>query len=83
MKYRSTTYATEANLAETGARAIADAQIGLRNDHVRAAVYVNNLFDNDRIESARAFINPTTFARSFIVQLPAPRQIGVRFSVNF
>lgn len=83
LKYRSTTYATEANLAETGSKTTVDLQVGYRGEKIRASIYVNNLFDNDRIESARAFVNPSTFARSFIVQLATPRQVGLRFSVGF
>lgn len=81
--HRSTTYATEANLAETGAKTTVDLQLGYRDGGVRAALFVNNLLDDDTVESARAFVNPTTNLRSFIVQLPAPRQIGARISLKY
>lgn len=83
LKYRSTTYATEANLAETGAKTTVDAQLGYSNDRIRASLYVNNLFDDDTVDSARAYVNPTNYARSFIVQVAAPRQVGVRFSIKY
>lgn len=83
VNYRSTTYATEANLAETGSRTTVDFQVGLRRPGIRAAIYVNNAFDNKAINSARAYVNPTNYARSFIVQLPSPRQIGLRLSLKY
>jgi iron complex outermembrane receptor protein len=83
LTYRSTTYATEANLEETGAKTVVDLQAGVTTGKIRATVYVNNVFDNKVIDSARAFVNPTTFARAFIVQLPNPRQFGVRFIVKY
>lgn len=83
LTYRSTTYATEANLAETGAQTLVSMQAGFTNGPYRFTAYVNNLFNNKAIDAARAFVDPTTFARSFVVQLPAPQQFGVRASVRF
>nr|WP_246350661.1 TonB-dependent receptor [Sphingobium boeckii] len=83
LNYRSTTYATEAGLAETGSKTTVDVQAGFKNGTVRAALYVNNLFDNRAIDSTRAYVNPSNYARTFIVQLPNPRQIGIRFSVKY
>lgn len=83
LTHRSNTFATEANLAETGAQTLVSMQAGLSSGPFRVTAYVNNLFDNRAIDSARAFVNPTTFARSFIVQLPAPRQFGVRFAIRY
>lgn len=83
INYRSTTYATEANLAETGSKTTVDMQLGFRRGGIRAALYVNNLFDDKTITGARAYVNPTNYARSFIVQLPPPRQIGLRVSLKY
>jgi iron complex outermembrane receptor protein len=83
LTYRSTTYATEANLAETGAQTLVSLQAGLVSGPFRFTAYVNNLFDNKAVDAARAFVDPTTFRRTFVVQLPAPRQFGVRAAVRF
>jgi iron complex outermembrane receptor protein len=81
--YRSTTYATEANLAETGAKTTVGMQLGYRAGGLRAGLFVNNLFDDKTAASARAYVDPTSYARSFIVQLPERRQIGARVSVKY
>lgn len=81
--YRSTTYATEANLAETGDKTTVGLQLGYREGGLRAALFVNNLFDDKSIASARAYVDPTSYARSFIVQLPERRQIGARISLKY
>lgn len=81
--YRSTTYATEAGLAETGDKATVDLQLGFNSGGVRAGLFFNNVLNDKTIESARAFVNPTNYARSFIVQLPARRQVGVRMSLKY
>lgn len=83
LTHRSNTYATEANLAETGPQTLVSMQAGLASGPFRVTAYVNNLFDNKAIDSARAFVNPTSFARSFIVQMPAPRQFGVRLAIRY
>jgi len=58
-------------------------QTGLTSGAFRVTAYVNNVFDNKAIDSARAFVNPTSFARTFIVQMPAPRQFGLRIAVRY
>ncbi|EZP80550.1 TonB-dependent receptor precursor [Novosphingobium resinovorum] len=83
VSYRSTTYATEANLAETGSKTTVDVQVGLRRPGIRASLYVNNLLDDKAVQSARAYVNPTNYARSFIVQLPNRRQVGLRLSLKY
>ena len=83
LTHRSTTYATEANLAETGSQTLVSMQAGLVSGPFRVTAYVNNLLNNKALDSARAFVNPTTFARTFIAQLPAPRQLGLRIAVRY
>lgn len=81
--HRSTTFATEANLAETGAQTLVSMQAGLVSGPLRFTAFVNNLFDNKVIDSARAFVDPTSFRRTFIAQLPAPRQFGLRVAFRY
>ncbi len=83
LTYRSTTYATEANLAETGSQTLVSMQAGITSGPFRVTGYVNNLFNNKAIDAARAFVDPTTFRRTFVVQLPAPRQVGLRVALRY
>ncbi|WP_416909239.1 MAG: TonB-dependent receptor [Polymorphobacter sp.] len=83
LTHRSTTFATEANLAETGAQTLVSMQAGLVSGPLRFTAFVNNLFDNKVIDSARAFVDPTSFRRTFIAQLPAPRQFGLRVAFRY
>jgi iron complex outermembrane receptor protein len=81
--YRSTQYASVANLAETGDRTIADLRLGLLTDSWEIAGFVTNLFDDDTPLNVSPFVNAQTFARNFIVAVPDPRQYGVRVRFSF
>jgi iron complex outermembrane receptor protein len=83
--YRSKQYATVANVDSVGSRFLADVKIGLQHENYTLTFLVNNLFNNDRADSADAFVNPSAlpFARTFLVQLPAPRNYGVRLQAKF
>jgi iron complex outermembrane receptor protein len=83
LTHRSTTFATEANLAETGSQTLVLMQAGLTSGAFRITGFVNNLFNTSAIDAARAFVDPTTFRRTFVVQLPAPRQFGIRVAVRY
>ena len=83
LTHRSTTFATEANLAETGSQTLVSMQAGFTSGIFRVTGYVNNLFNNKAIDAARAFVDPNTFRRTFVVQLPAPRQFGVRVAIRY
>lgn len=83
LSYNSTLYASTANLAETGARAIVDLFVGVASDTLKFEVFVNNVLDDKTPNNVAPFVNPTTFARTMIVQAPRPRQLGARVSVNF
>lgn len=83
LSYRSTLFASTANLAETGDQMIADLFIGAQSETLSFTLFINNLFDNDTPENVAPFVDPTTFARTFIVQAQQPRQIGGRVSINF
>lgn len=83
LSYNSTLYATTANLAETGDRVLSDFYVGVSNDRFNVDVFLKNAFDEDVPAGLEAFVNPTTFARSFLVQPTKPRQLGVRVGMNF
>jgi iron complex outermembrane receptor protein len=81
--YRSSQYATVANLAETGDRTVVDLRLGLVGDAWEIAGFVTNLFDDDTPLNVSPFVNAQTFIRNFIVAVPDPRQYGVRVRYTF
>lgn len=81
--YNSTLYASVANLAETGSKTIVDMYVGLGSEKVEFTIFANNLFDNKTPSNVAPFVNPTTFARTFIVQAPRPQQFGARVKFTF
>jgi iron complex outermembrane receptor protein len=81
--YRSTQYASVANLAETGDRTVVDLRLGLVTDTWEIAGFVTNLFDDDTALNVSPFVNVQTFARNFIVAVPDPRQYGIRVRYTF
>jgi iron complex outermembrane receptor protein len=81
--YRSTQYASVANLAETGDRTVVDLRLGLVTDSWEIAGFVTNLFDDDTALNVSPFVNVQTFARNFIVAVPDPRQYGIRIRYTF
>jgi iron complex outermembrane recepter protein len=81
--YRSSQYASVANLAETGDRTVVDLRLGAVADAWEIAGYVSNLFDDDTAVNASPFVNAQTFVRNFIVAVPDPRQWGVRVRYTF
>lgn len=81
--YNSTLYASVANLAETGGKTIVDMFVGIGNEAVEFTLFANNLFDNKTPSNVAPFVNPTTFARTFIVQAPRPQQFGARVKFGF
>jgi iron complex outermembrane receptor protein len=81
--FRSTQYASVANLAETGDRTVIDLQLGAVSDNWEIAGFVTNLFDDDTAVTVSPFVNAQTFIRNFIVAVPDPRQWGVRVRYTF
>ncbi len=81
--YRSSQFASVANLAETGARTVADLRLGALSDRWEVAAFVTNLFDDETPVNVSPFVNVQTFARNFIVAVPDPRQYGVRVRYSF
>ncbi|WP_394729257.1 TonB-dependent receptor [Altererythrobacter sp. GH1-8] len=81
--YNSTMYASVANLAETGDKTIVDMYVGFGSEAIEFTIFANNLFDNKTPSNVAPFVNPTTFARTFIVQAPRPQQFGARVKFSF
>jgi len=87
-RYRSRRYTDETNLATLPAYAIADLQIGATGDRWSVVGYVNNMFDNDTIQSAQRFVDigmTENFVpvRAYLAYLPPPRVVGVRTEFRF
>lgn len=83
VQYRSTQYATVANLAETGGRASVDLQFGVSSKNWRATAHVLNALNNQKAESVGTMINPQSGWRNFIVIPPDPRQLSLRVRYSF
>jgi iron complex outermembrane recepter protein len=81
--YRSSQYATVANLAETGDRTVVDLRLGLVGDAWEISGFVTNLFDDGTPLNVSPFVNAQTFIRNFIVAVPDPRQYGLRVRYTF
>ncbi len=81
--YRSSQFASIANLAETGDRTLVDLRLGVVADGWEIAGFVTNLFDDGTPTNISPFVNVQTFARLFIVGVPDPRQYGVRVRYTF
>ncbi|MCP5466179.1 MAG: TonB-dependent receptor [Steroidobacteraceae bacterium] len=82
-QYRTSQYASIANLAETGDRTLVDLRFGLNSPSWQITAFVTNLFDDDTPDNISPFLNPQTGARNFIVSVPDPRQWGLRVRYSF
>ncbi len=82
-QFESTQYATVANLAETGDRFFTNLLVGFDDERWSIQGYVNNLFDSGDATSITPFVSTVDFSRQFAVNLPNPRQLGVRVRLNF
>jgi outer membrane receptor protein involved in Fe transport len=87
-QWRSRRYIDESNLAWMPAYGLLDLRAGLAGGRWTATAYVDNLLDEDRIQSAIRFIDLGTtenFApqRDYLAFLPRPRTAGVRVTFDF
>lgn len=82
-QYRSSLYAVNSRLAETGDRTLVDLRAGVRSEHWDVTASVTNLFADDTPNSIAPFLNPQTLRRVFIVGVPDPRLWGVRVRYSF
>lgn len=83
--WNSGTWATDANLTETGSMDRVNIRAGIQRDALRIELYGTNIFDNDTITG---FQNLPDFAtnggrRQLSAGLPEPRTLGVRAIYRF
>ena len=86
--YRSKRYTDESNLASLPEYWRAGARAGIDWQGLSLTAYIDNIFDNRRIESAQRnvdFGRPEGFApgRGFTAYLPNPRTFGLRAAYRF
>lgn len=87
-QWRGRRYIDESNLAWMPAYGLVDLRAGLAGERWTVTAYVDNLLDDDRIQSAIRFIDLGTtesFApqRDYLAFLPRPRTAGVRVTLDF
>ncbi len=87
-QYRSKRFTDESNLASLPQYWIANLRAGAEIGGVSITMYVDNLFNSTRIQSAQRNIDfgtPEGFApgRGFIAYLPKPRVFGLRVGTSF
>jgi iron complex outermembrane receptor protein len=85
--YRSRRFTDESNLAWLPSYSLGDAQVGIQGRQWTVTGFVNNVFDNRRIQNAQRNIDlgrPDGFApgRAFNAYLPSPRRFGVRLEAT-
>lgn len=86
--YVGSRYADSTNLAETGDSLDVNVRAGVRLGSVEVAAFVENLFDDETVESLRlqgdTGLDPFTFnRRAYEAVLPKRRQVGITASVRF
>jgi len=86
--WRSRRYIDESNLSWMPSYGLVDLRAGVAGEHWSLTAYVDNLLDEDRIQSAIRFIDLGTtesFApqRDYLAFLPRPRTAGLRLVVDF
>lgn len=87
-QWRSRRYIDESNLAWMPAYGLVDLRAGLAGERWTATAYVDNLLDDDRIQSAIRFIDLGTTEnfspqRDYLAFLPRPRTAGVRVTYDW
>lgn len=87
-QWRDRRYIDESNLGWMPAYGLVDLRAGLAGERWTVTAYVDNLLDEDRIQSAIRFIDLGTtenFApqRDYLAFLPRPRTAGVRVTFDF
>ena len=88
MNWRSRRYIDESNLSWMPSVGLVDLRAGVQGGNWDATFYVDNLLDEDRIQSAIRFIDLGTtesFApqRDYLAFLPKPRTAGMRIALKF
>ncbi|MCU0757889.1 MAG: TonB-dependent receptor [Steroidobacteraceae bacterium] len=83
--FRGSTWATEANVAETGDQQLVNLRLGLERDAWRLEAYVNNALDNDTFSGFQRFTDGSVSATAVMMTagLAEKRTVGVRASYRF
>jgi len=86
--WRSKRYIDESNLAWMPSVGLVDLRVGVEGRNWDVTAYVDNLLDEDKIQSAIRFIDLGTtesFApqRDYLAFLPKPRTAGIRAGLRF
>lgn len=87
-QFRSKRFLDETNAATLDSYWLFGLRAGVDGEKWSLWAFVDNLFDNDKIQTAQKFVdyaNPDGFApsRGVLAYLPEPRTIGVRGEVRF
>ncbi len=83
--FRGSTWATEANVAETGDQQLVNLRAGLERDAWTLEAYVNNAFDNDTFIGFQRFTDGSVSSTAVMLTagLAERRTVGVRASYRF
>lgn len=82
--YTGSSYATEANIASSGARNEVNLRAGVQSSQIRFEAYVTNLFnDKTPLSIAKTFDGFNTSKAAIGVGLPPLREVGVRVAYTF
>ncbi len=81
-RHTSERFLSSVNVATQPSYWLADAQLGVNNDQLRAAIYVDNLFDSKKITDGNLYVDFFNgFAPSGFGYRPIPLTVGIR--VNY
>ena len=82
-RYTSERFVSSANVATQDAYWRVDGQIGARSERLRAALYVDNLLDDDTVTDGNLYVDFFNgFAPSGFGYRPIPRTVGLRVSYS-
>ena len=82
-RYTSERFVSSANVATQDAYWRMDGQIGARSERLRAALYVDNLLDDDTVTDGNLYVDFFNgFAPSGFGYRPIPRTVGLRVSYS-
>ena len=82
-RYTSERFVSSANVATQDAYWRVDGQLGLRSENMRAALYVDNLLDDDTVTDGNLYVDFFNgFAPSGFGYRPIPRIVGLRVSYS-
>ncbi len=82
-RYTSERFVSSANVATQDAYWRVDGQLGVRSESMRAALYVDNLLDDDTVTDGNLYVDFFNgFAPSGFGYRPIPRTVGLRVSYS-